>query len=550
MRRSRTPVAAALLLACGAALLPALAPPARAVPVDVRHYYDAEQIGSTADDTVTDVSDQQGVTAYAGTTAGDLAGGTNQGGVDSFVRMGTFDLAPHPGPFEEFLTRQLGGPGDDVANAVTTDGSTTVVGGVTDGDLVGTSAGGDDGWLWAVDRDGEDAWSEQIGGTGDDAVLDLASDADGNFWAAGRVGDQGFVRRYDSQGNLLWERTEGMAVTHLLVHQYYVPEQAYRLLMVVQAPSSTPGGDPGHRVVALDALTGEFGWASYQLGPASIDAFTMDTENPYVAGSIGTGSDEDSYVTAVVGHQPGRARTRVFKGLPGAEGADRATSLAWDGRQVLVTVHADGQPNDTLVSVGRGWSRPLPTGFTATSAAARGSDHFAGYHASYPLLLGGATDAALGGDNAGGTDAALARFVTWQPDAMATRKGAWPRIQGNNWYGPAYQRMVVPVRGITTSTARILAGNDGDLAQRLQIESCASHAGYRIRYRRHDRDQTVAVTQGTYLTDRVGVGDRDHVVIEVTPLRPTTGWTTCEFVVTSPTGGEHDRFKLIIRRRR
>jgi len=430
------------------------------------------------------------------------------------------------------------------------DGSTTVVGGTSDGDLVDTSAGGQDGWIWAVDRDGEDVWSEQLGGAGDDAVLDLASDADGNVWASGHVGDQGFVRMYDARGDLLWERTEGLAVSHLLLHQYFVPEKSYQLLMVVEQPSSAPGGDPGNRVIALGALTGDYEWRSYYLGPASITSFAFGSEYPFVAGSRGTGSDEDSYVAAVNGRQPDLRRTSVFKGLPEHEGADRATSVAWDGRQILVTVHAEGQESDTLVSVSRNWSQALPAGFTTSAAVAHGGDHFAGYTASYPLFIGGATDAALEGQNAGGTDAAIARFLTWQPDAMATRKGAWPPIKGSYTYGPAYDRMMVPVRGLETSTARLLARNNGDTTQRLRIRSCTSHDGYRIRYRHDGRDMTRPVTRGTYLTGPLGVDERDYVKIEITPVRRTTGLTTCDFVVTSPTGGERDRFRLVIRRKR
>lgn len=547
MRRSPAAPLAALVLALGAGVLPSLLPSTAGADTEVRHFQDADQLGSTDDDRVLDLALQFGYIASSGTTAGALPGETHQGGLDAFVRMGVQDIIPQPGPFLPVVTQQIGSAGDDRALAVTTDGFVTMAGGTTDGALAGDPAGGLDGWVWALDREGEEVWSDQLGGPGDDAVLDLATDLDGfGTWAAGHADGEGFVRRYDPEGDLVWEETPGTDVTHLLLGEWGGIDN-YPLVMVVERPSNLPGGEPRYRLEAINAVDGAQLWSGAWL-PDPVTAITTDGTAFYVAGSTVREGELDSYVTGLTATGGVEWRTHFFEGLAGHAHDDRPTGIAWDSNVVVLTVHDATHPSDTMVAVSATgttrWSRRLPLGFDTTTAVAAASPN--PFAASY-LLVGGATDPALTGTGAGGTDAVVARYLTWQPDAQATRNRL-KTVAGDDWYGRPHQRLVIPVRGLEKSSAWVVGQNDGDTTQRLRIRSCASHDGYRIRYNRHGVDRTAEVTEGTYRTGPLGVNERGYVAIEVTPKRRTTGTTTCRFTITSPTTGEKDRFTLVIKR--
>ena len=109
------------------------------------------------------------------------------GGVDS------------PGTAELPWTQQFGTSNSDVGTAVAVDaGGNVFVTGYADG-----------AFLHKYDTSGNRLWTRQYGdhaGLGDGGGLDLAVDASGNVYVAGASDsdDDGFLSKYDAQGNLVW----------------------------------------------------------------------------------------------------------------------------------------------------------------------------------------------------------------------------------------------------------------------------------------------------------------------------------------------------------
>lgn len=119
-------------------------------------------------------------------------------------------------------SRQFGTVADDlmVGVAVDPDGNVVVVG-TTLGDLGGPNAGGYDGFVRKYDGRGNVLWTRQFGGPGTDYPDDIAVDSDGNVVVVGGtngvLGDAGaglfdaFVRKYDPDGAVIWTRQFGTA---------------------------------------------------------------------------------------------------------------------------------------------------------------------------------------------------------------------------------------------------------------------------------------------------------------------------------------------------
>ncbi|MEK7750791.1 MAG: SBBP repeat-containing protein, partial [Acidobacteriota bacterium] len=108
----------------------------------------------------------------------------------------------------------------DVASAAGADGNYYVAG-YTRGALPGqTSQGLDDAFVRKYDSSGNIAWTRQFGSTSSDRAQGVAVDSAGNVFVAGAAqgplpgqvslgSSDGFVRKYDSNGNELWTRQFG-----------------------------------------------------------------------------------------------------------------------------------------------------------------------------------------------------------------------------------------------------------------------------------------------------------------------------------------------------
>ncbi len=151
----------------------------------------------------------------AGFTLGALPNQTSAGGMDAFLRK--YDLDGR-----ELWTRQFGSLATDAAFGVTIDASGVYVVGETQGALPNqTAAGGTDAFVRKYDTDGNHVWTRQFGTPSEDIPYAGAADATGvyvvgmtggvlpNQTSAG--GADGFVRKYDQDGNELWTRQFGIA---------------------------------------------------------------------------------------------------------------------------------------------------------------------------------------------------------------------------------------------------------------------------------------------------------------------------------------------------
>jgi WD40 repeat protein len=153
-----------------------------------------------------------GESAIAGFTTGDLEG-SSTGEQDAFVRR--YDAAGGI-----LWARQFGTSVLDIALAVAAapDGS-VVVAGETSGALEGSSAGGTDGFVRKYDVAGTVVWTRQLGTSATDRVNAVAVQSDGSVFVAGETlgaltgvnaGDKdAFVRKYDAAGTIVWTRQFG-----------------------------------------------------------------------------------------------------------------------------------------------------------------------------------------------------------------------------------------------------------------------------------------------------------------------------------------------------
>jgi hypothetical protein len=141
-----------------------------------------------------------------------------------------------PGQTVEW-TRQLGtSRGNEQTYGVAADGSgSAYVSGYTGGALAGPNAGYEDAFLAKYDDAGQLLWTRQFGTKDSDAGVGVSADHFGNVYVTGEMGgylgsaasvfsgnfltgipsgSTAFLRRYDSAGNLIWNRQFGSAVNN------------------------------------------------------------------------------------------------------------------------------------------------------------------------------------------------------------------------------------------------------------------------------------------------------------------------------------------------
>jgi len=244
-----------------------------------------------ADQAVGIALDDSGV-YVAGSTDGTFPGQTAAGIVDGFLlklgRGGT-----------ELWTRQFGTAGTDPPLGIALDHSGVYVAGSTDGTFFGqTAAGIVDGFLLKLGRGGRELWTRQFGTSGTDRPLGigvnalgvyLAGSTDGIFSGQRGAGTvDGFLLRYDSDGNAGWTRQFG---TPELDEATGVVATATRLVVVGSTRGAFPTYDNQggwdlfvrrHHLGGKDEWTHGFGTSENE------QAFTIavDSTGMYVAGWI------------------------------------------------------------------------------------------------------------------------------------------------------------------------------------------------------------------------------------------------------------------------
>lgn len=157
-----------------------------------------------------------GTVVVVGTTRGTLPGQTSAGFADAYVRK--YDALGN-----ELWTRQFGVNGNDSANAVAVDAAGNIaVTGVVDGAFPGaTAGGGDDLYVRKYDSVGNVLWTRQFSSTfvADEAGNAVAFDTAGNVFVAGATehnlggtnlgGIDAFIIKLDAAGTRLWSKNRG-----------------------------------------------------------------------------------------------------------------------------------------------------------------------------------------------------------------------------------------------------------------------------------------------------------------------------------------------------
>lgn len=497
-----------------------------------RYFYDAVQVGTTGDDRATGVAfafrPTEELMYLVGDTSGQLPGQANEGGDDVFVRTYRYE----EGGLAELATEQLGSAGDDhvAGAAVASSPGALVTAGTTAGALLGPHGGGTDAWL-RFDFFGS-TWTDkeiQFGAAGDDGIVGIASGHGiyvvGYRTAAEADGTTGLVQKYDEYGALAWERDVDAAVATQVVES----SRGARPLLV--AEEIGPPSMVQHRIAALDPDTGDELWAT---GWSAGRVLRLSDENP---GFVVT--TPESIETFSPGGNP--EGTRPVADLVAAGSGPHVIVAGWYQTVVVRDLATDAE---TLVQLDEDHA---PVSRTAVP----GGMAVAGVSWRNRLVLYGSTEGDLDGPNAGGSDAAVARFARLQPDAIVGEHYEFRRA-GEDVYLPDEQVFRVRVRRGETAPLQVLAGNDGEITQRFRLKSCGDHAGYRFRYGHHGKDVKRAITRGRLSTGRIGGAPfyaEYRVYLDVTALRAAKPRTTCVFTVSSPETGLTDTVKIRIRRR-
>jgi hypothetical protein len=244
--------------------------------------------------------------------------------------------------------RQFGGtsPSNEVVLGTATDSSSNVyVAGYTDGTLPGqTGAGGDDAFVRKYDTLGNVAWTQQFGTSASDVATAVTVDGSGNVYVAGytqgnvqgtNAGNyDAFVRKFDSSGNVLWTQQFGTSGSD------FAEAVATDSAGNVYVGGSTSGSLQGTNTGGTDAFLRKFNSAgtvlwTQQLGTANTDVINaitvFGTNNVYVAGETAgslQGSNAGGYDVFVRSYD-GSGNVQWTR-QEGSSSYDYATGLATD----------------------------------------------------------------------------------------------------------------------------------------------------------------------------------------------------------------------------
>ncbi len=171
------------------------------------------QFGTSAYDNAASLAVDSSGVYVAGRTSGALPGQSSAGSEDTYLRKYDFDG-------NVVWTRQFGSSSSDIPTGVAIDSSAVYVVGDTNGSLPGqTNQGSWDGFVRKYDLDGNALWTRQIGTSGFDSGSGVAL-AGGAIYVAGYTGGampgqasagdlDAYVRKYDGSGNEVWTRQFG-----------------------------------------------------------------------------------------------------------------------------------------------------------------------------------------------------------------------------------------------------------------------------------------------------------------------------------------------------
>jgi hypothetical protein len=355
-----------------------------------------------------------------------------------FLGIALIALVGCPGPGgssagEHLWTLQFGTAETDEPDAVAVDGDgRIVVAGTTRGDLVGTNAGARDAFVRVYTADRAVAWTRQFGTAAEEINARVAVDAGGNVIVAGSTlgalegvnagGYDGFVRKFDADGQTLWTRQFGSGGNDLIVA---VAVEASGGIVVAGTTTGSLGGSPANVQDAfVRRLTpgGAEDW-TVQFGSGAEDMVAGVATGPggriAVAGGTlgdlaGTNSGDYDAFVRVLEENGDEAWTRQF----GTAQADLLRRVAFDAAgRVIVAGDTDGTLGATSAGGRDVFVRILDAAGTVAWTRQFGSDagdYAAGLavDADDRIVVAGQTYGAMAGTNAGGTDAFVAKLVT------------------------------------------------------------------------------------------------------------------------------------------
>jgi beta-propeller repeat-containing protein len=268
-----------------------------------------DQFGSALDDHAGDVAvDEDGNAYVVGFTEGALPGQRSHGSRDAFVRK--YDSVGNV-----VWTRQFGSLQADGAAGVDLDATgNAYLAGFTLGYLAALNDGTSDGYVRAYDTSGNVLWTSQFGDADHIGAVDIAVGGDGSASITGLVGptndSEVFLRRYGTGGGLLWTRHFGTVQGEYV--RGVAMDSAGNALVVGETwgtlgQISKGGQDAFVRSynAAGDVLwTKQFGTGSDDL---ALSVAADDAGNPLVAGStngtfVGQSSagGEDAFLAKIV----------------------------------------------------------------------------------------------------------------------------------------------------------------------------------------------------------------------------------------------------------
>ncbi|MDQ3955548.1 MAG: hypothetical protein M3285_08370 [Actinomycetota bacterium] len=492
-------------------------PHASAVPVVTPEEAWTRQFGTASRDSASAIAATPAGIYVAGATFGALPGESRSGRDDAFVRKYGVDG-------NIVWTHQFGSRSYDYAEAVGATAAGIYVAGYTNGALHGeSSAGGSDAFVRKYDTNGDVVWTRQFGSASHDSALAVAATPAG-IYVAGLTSDDAFVRKYDTNGDVVWTRQFGSASHDSAKAVAATPAGIYvagRTDGALPGQSSAGNSDAFVRKYGADGnlvWTRQFGSASPDLALAVADA----PAGIYVAGeTLGAlpGQSSAGYDDAFVRKYDtdgNVAWTRQFGGTPqSGVSQDSAKAVAAAPAGIYVAGYTSG----VLSGQSSGGSEDAFVRRYDADGNIVWTHQFGGTSYDFAEAVGatstgiyvaGYTAGGLAGATAGGTEAFVRRYVSYRPDAQISLRAS-SGYAGNDIYNStgASQTKSAEVRRGNKKTFFVRAHNDGDERDSFRVDGCRSSNGFKVTYLKGMTGTTAvtrAVVDGTYKLSKVAAG--------------------------------------------
>lgn len=216
------------------------------------------------------------------------------------------------------------------AYGVAVDGSGNVyVTGYTSGVLGSSSAGGDDVFVRKYDSSGNVLWTAQLGGAGDDYGQSVAVDGSGNVYVSGSTGGSdttdgaAVLYKLDSSGAILWSKPLGP-----------VDSDARRVRVDGSGNVYVAGRKVTQAYLARYTSTNALVWETVLSSSSAARGLALDASgNPFVAGEI----NGDAFVASY-----SAAGAQQWLRQLGTADSDVAEGVAVDSAGVYVAGSTDG----------------------------------------------------------------------------------------------------------------------------------------------------------------------------------------------------------------